>query len=143
MSILLAASLFFTNPAPMEMPRAQAFLVKERAERKARQTMRLEDRFDRTDLWISRSVDGMWRDADGREFMLATLGTIAPPLTGDKSVTREDYVASPEFATLIWRKGVSSQWRRGFGARRLHNNLVTTFQNGLAVAFSSRISPRV
>ncbi len=94
MSILLAASLFFTNPAPMEMPRAQAFLVKERAERKARQTMRLEDRFDRTDLWISRSVDGMWRDDDGREFMLATLGTIAPPLTGDKSVTREDYVAS-------------------------------------------------
>ena len=94
MTILLAASLFFTNPAPMEMPRAQAFLVKERADRKARQTMRLEDRFDRTDLWISRSVDGMWCDADGREFMLATLGTIAPPLTGDRAVTRSDYVAS-------------------------------------------------
>ena len=102
MTILLAASLFFTNPAPMEMPRAQAFLVKERAERKARQTMRLEDRFDRTDLWISRSVDGMWRDDDGREFMLATLGTIAPPLTGDRSVTREDYVAS---SAPLLRKG--------------------------------------
>ena len=33
----------------------------------------------------------------------------------------------PEFATLIWRKGVFSQWRRGFGACRPHNNLVTTF----------------
>ena len=94
MTFLLAASLFFTGPAPMEMPRAQAFLVKERANRRERATMRLEDRFDKTDLWISRSVDGMWRDADGREFMLATLGTIAPPLTGDRAVTRSDYVAS-------------------------------------------------
>ena len=94
MTFLLAASLFFNGPAPMEMPRAQAFLVKERSDRRERATMRLEDRFDKTDLWISRSVDGMWRDADGREFMLATLGTIAPPLTGDSVVTRADYVAS-------------------------------------------------
>ena len=88
MTILVAASLFFTTPAPMEMPKAQAYLVKERKE-----VMRLEDRFDKTDLWISRSVDGMWRDADGREFMLASLDVIAPPLSGDKTVTRADYVA--------------------------------------------------
>ena len=41
MTFLLAASLFFTGPAPMEMPRAQAFLVKERANRRERATMRL------------------------------------------------------------------------------------------------------
>ena len=88
MVFLVAASLFFTTPAPMEMPKAQAYLVKERKD-----VMRLEDRFDKTDLWISRSVDGMWRDADGREFMLASLAVIAPPLSGDKTVTRADYVA--------------------------------------------------
>ncbi len=86
--LILAASLFFTNPAPMEMPKAEAYLVKEDGVR------RLEDRFDKTDLWISRSVDGIWVDDDGREFMLATLGVIAPPLTGDTTVTRQDYVAS-------------------------------------------------
>lgn len=87
MTVLLAASIFFTNPAPMEMPKAQAYLVKEGG------LMRLEDRFDKTDLWISRSVDGLWWDADGREFMLATLGVIAPPLTIESPVTREDYVS--------------------------------------------------
>ena len=69
------------------MPRAQAFLVKEN------KLLRLEDRFDKTDLWISRSVDGLWRDDDGREFMLATLGVVAPPIAGDKPVTRSDYVS--------------------------------------------------
>jgi len=85
--LLFAASLFFTNPAPMEMPRAQAYLVKERG------TMRLEDRFDKTDLWISRSVDGVWWDDDGREFMLATLGVAAPSLAAERTVTRADYVS--------------------------------------------------
>jgi len=85
--ILLAASLFFTTPSPLEMPRAQAYLVKERG------VYRLEDRFDKTDLWISRSVDGIWRDDEGREFMLATLASAAPPLAGDRPVTREEYAA--------------------------------------------------
>ena len=69
--ILLAASIFFATPSPLEMPKAQAYLVKEKG------VSRLEDRFDRLDLWISRAVDGMWHDDDGREFMLATLGIIA------------------------------------------------------------------
>ncbi len=86
--LLLAASLFFTNPSPLEMPRASAYLVKESGVR------RLEDRFDKTDLWISRSVDGVWVDDDGREFLIATLGVSSPPLSEDSSVTREDYVAS-------------------------------------------------
>ena len=71
----------------MEMPKAQAFLVKERG------LMRLEDRFDKTDLWISRSVDGLWWDGDGREFMLATLGVAAPPITGESPETRAEYVS--------------------------------------------------
>ena len=49
----------------------------------------------------------------------------------------------PEFATLIFENGILTQWRRGSGACHPHNNLVTTPQNGLAVAFISRISPRV
>ena len=85
--ILLAASLFFTNPSPMEMPRAQAYLVKEKG------ACRLEDRYDKTDLWISRTVDGSWRDDDGREFLLATLTEAVPPIAKDKPVTRSDYVA--------------------------------------------------
>ncbi len=72
----------------MEMPKAEAYLVKERGVR------RLEDRFDKTDLWINRSVDGIWIDDYGREFMLATLGVIAPPVAKDDSVTREEYVSS-------------------------------------------------
>jgi len=86
--ILLAASLFFTNPSPLEMPQAQAYLVKENG------VCRLEDRFDKTDLWISRTVDGSWRDDDGREFLLATLANAIPPLAKDAPVTRADYVAT-------------------------------------------------
>ena len=86
--ILLAASLFFTNPSPLEMPRAQAYLVREEG------VYRLEDRFDKTDLWISRTVDGSWRDDDGREFLLATLANAIPPLAKDAPVTRADYVAT-------------------------------------------------
>ena len=37
----------------------------------------------------------------------------------------------PEFATLILRKGVSGQWRRGFGTCRPHNNLGIHFRTGL------------
>ena len=86
--ILLAASLFFTNPSPMEMPRAQAYLVKEKG------VYRLEDRYEKTDLWITRTVDGSWRDDDGREFLVATLAEAVPPIAKDKPVTRSDYVAS-------------------------------------------------
>ena len=85
--LLLAASLFFTHPAPFEMPRAAAFLVRENGQ------VRLEDRFDRCDLWITRAVDGCWRDDDGREFLLATLAVEPPPLANDGPVTRTEYTA--------------------------------------------------
>ena len=42
--LILAASLFFVNPAPLDMPRAEAFLVTEDGKR------RLEDRYDKLDL---------------------------------------------------------------------------------------------
>ncbi len=91
-SLFVAAGIFLTTPSPMEMPKAEAYLVKERSGPKEPIVYRLEDRFDRTDLWISRSVDGLWRDYDGREFMLASLGVAPPPLSREPPVTRAEYV---------------------------------------------------
>lgn len=83
--LLLAASLFFAEPAPLEMPRAEGYLVKEDGR------YRLEDRYNRTDLWISRTVFGRWIDEDGRVFTLSRLETL-PPMT-DLAIaeTRTDY----------------------------------------------------
>ena len=74
--LLLAASLFFVDPEPLDMPRAEAYLVTEEDGR-----YRLEDRYDRTDLWTSRAVLGCWSDSDGRVFTLAKLD-VAPPAIG-------------------------------------------------------------
>ena len=49
--LLLAASLLFTDPLPLDMPRAEGYLVRERG------VCRLEDRFNKLDLWVSQSVD--------------------------------------------------------------------------------------
>ena len=65
--LLLFASLFFTEPTPLDMPKAEAYLVRENGE------MRLEDRYDRLDLWTSQAVVGRWTDADGRVFTLSRL----------------------------------------------------------------------
>ena len=88
MLLLAAASIFFANPDPLDMPRAEAFLVSDGGRR------RLEDRYDRLDLWTSRAVLGCWTDDAGRAFSLATLA-VAPPATDEHGVeTREDYSAS-------------------------------------------------
>ena len=79
---LLALSLFLTNPAPLEMPRAESYLV--RADGRSR----LEDRYDRLDLWTSRAVDGRWIDDDGRVFTLATLAERPPALASAEAETR-------------------------------------------------------
>ena len=47
----------------------------------------------------------------------------------------------PEFATLIWRKGVFSQWRCGFDACRLHNNLGIRLRMGLPSPSSRGFRP--
>ena len=84
---LLAASVFsafFSNPLPLNMPRAEAYLVSNG------ETQRLEDRFNVQDLWASRAVLGRWEDDDGRCFSVARLD-IVPPLFEEETVTRTDY----------------------------------------------------
>ena len=95
----IAASLFFTNPAPLDMPRAEAYFVRENGRR------RLEDRFDRLDMWTSRTVTGRWFDDDGRVFTLATLAVMPPSVGGDSTVTRVGYNA--ETARFDKRKAIA------------------------------------
>ncbi len=51
---LLAAIMWFAHPAPLDMPRAEAYLVTE-----GNGTMRLEDRYDELDLWTANAVLGL------------------------------------------------------------------------------------
>jgi len=88
--LLLAASLFFTNPLPLDMPRAEAYLVHEDGR------YRLEDRFDALDLWIAHAVLGRWYDEEGRTFVLARLDVKPPPECTTRSQTRTEYVTSCE-----------------------------------------------
>ena len=48
--LILAASLWFAHPTPLDMPRAEAYLVR------ADGVRRLEDRFNTLDLWRSEGV---------------------------------------------------------------------------------------
>lgn len=83
--LLLSISLFFTNPVPLDMPRATAYLVREDGHD------RLEDRYDKVDLWFSKSVIGRWIDDDGREFVVASLDTNPPSTDLAETVTRTAY----------------------------------------------------
>ena len=85
--ILLAATLWFAQPAPLEMPRASAYLVKD-----AEGALWLEDRYDEADLWTARTVLSRWSDREGRRFTVAKLETIAPTVEGP-TLTRERFVA--------------------------------------------------
>ena len=85
--LFLAASLFFTEPAPLDMPRAEAYLVTEDGRR------RLEDRYDKLDLWLSQAVIGRWLDDDGRLFTLASLDWEPPAVEEHATLTRVDYAA--------------------------------------------------
>jgi hypothetical protein len=85
--LLLFASLFFTEPTPLDMPKAEAYLVRENGE------MRLEDRYDRLDLWTSQAVVGRWTDADGRVFTLSRLDFEPPAVGMHETQTRSDYVS--------------------------------------------------
>ena len=84
--LAILASLFFVTADPLDMPRAEAFLMRDG------ETMWLEDRYNRLDLWVSRAVLGCWRDDFGRVFTLATL-KFAPPYV-DGVQTRVEYTAS-------------------------------------------------
>lgn len=85
--LILAASLFFVNPAPLDMPRAEAFLVTEDGKR------RLEDRYDKLDLWMSQAIVGRWLDDEGRMFTLSTLDWEPPAIEEHATLTRRDYVS--------------------------------------------------
>lgn len=85
---LLILSLLFTNPAPLDMPKADAYLVRENG------SCRLEDRYDAFDLWMSRTVLGRWEDDEGRVFTLSALNTQPPPLGTKRLQTRLEYTAS-------------------------------------------------
>lgn len=82
--ILLTISLLMTNPAPLDMPRADAFLVEEDGVR------RLEDRYNRMDLWVSQATIGRWVDEE-RVFVLAKLDREPPALAADGVLTREGF----------------------------------------------------
>jgi len=85
--LFVVLSLFLTEPAPLEMPRAEAYLVREDGAR------RLEDRYDRTELWLSQTVTGRWIDEAGRSFVLAELA-FCPPAVTRATVTRAGYAAA-------------------------------------------------
>lgn len=83
--LVLMASLFFTNPMPLDMPRAEAYQVSERG------GYRLEDRYNRIDLWTSRTVLGCWQDDAGRNFTVAALEVVSPEIDDNSVESRLDY----------------------------------------------------
>ena len=83
--LLAILSIFFTDPAPLDMPRAEAYLVREGG------VSWLEDRFDRTDLWMSQALIGRWIDDEGRLFILSALGTCPPAIGRSDAQTRVGY----------------------------------------------------
>ncbi len=88
MAILtLAVGLFFTHPAPLDMPRAEAYMVTDG------ETRSLEDRYSDIDLWTSRAVLSRWEDDDGRLFTLSRLD-IVPPKAMTETSTRREYSAN-------------------------------------------------
>ena len=88
--LFLALSLFFTDPVPLDMPRAEAYLVQEDGK------LRLDDRYDVFDLWIAHAVLGRWEDDDGRRFVLSRLD-VKPPFSGSEDMlTRVSYANACE-----------------------------------------------
>jgi len=85
--LFVVLSLFLTEPAPLEMPRAEAYLVREDG------VSRLEDRYDRFDLWLSQALIGRWVDDRGRVFALAELAD-CPPSSVRTTVTRVGYAGA-------------------------------------------------
>ena len=83
--LFFALSLFFTDPMPLDMPRAEAYLVREDG------VSRLEDRFDRMDLWMTQAVIGRWSDEKDRSFLLSALDACPPTIDRATVLTRAEY----------------------------------------------------
>lgn len=83
--LFLAVSLFFTNPAPFDMPRQEAYLVREKG------VYRLEDRCRKVDLWFTQTMTGRWYDDSGRVFSLAKLSYAPPAVDLGSVLLRRQY----------------------------------------------------
>lgn len=70
---------------PLEMPRAEAYLVTEGGRN------RLEDRFEVLDLWMAMMVRGRWRDNDGNELTIARLTAALPDEKVGTTATRSEF----------------------------------------------------
>ena len=68
--------------APMDLPRAEAYLVAQKGE------SRLEDRFNVFDLWEALSIRGRWRDAAGNTLTIARLVAELPEVQPEFTQTR-------------------------------------------------------
>lgn len=88
--LLLAATLWFAQPAPLDMPRAEAYLVKD-----SEGDLWLEDRYDELDLWTGRTVLARWNDREGRQLTVSKLETTAPLFAG-QTMTRERFASALE-----------------------------------------------
>ena len=108
--ILLALSLWFVHPAPLDMPRAEAYFVKG-----ADGALWLEDRYSTLDLWTSQAVLGRWEDDDGRHFAVAKLDVV-PPSFDEATRTRAAYA---EDRVLLDRKDKSIGDLRTLAVARL------------------------
>ena len=86
--VLFALSLFFTEPAPLDMPRAEAYLVRENG------VSFLEDRFNSLDLWTTQAVIGRWVDEQDRLFMLTALAVQPPSVDWMSTVTRGEHASN-------------------------------------------------
>ena len=86
--VLFALSLFFTEPAPLDMPRAEAYLVRENG------VSFLEDRFNSLDLWTTQAVIGRWVDEQDRLFMLSALAVQPPSVDWMSTVTRGEHASN-------------------------------------------------
>jgi hypothetical protein len=114
MFFILAASLWFAEPAPIDMPRAESYHVTENG------VMHLEDRYKISDLWVSKALLGRWVDEDGRIFILLKSSTEFP-FDASSTLTRTGYsllhkrpiddneYAISRIASMIAPKGVSEE----------------------------------
>ena len=103
--VLFALSLFFTEPAPLDMPRAEAYLVHENG------VSFLEDRFNSLDLWTTQTVIGRWVDEQDRLFMLSALAVQPPSADWLSTVTRGEY---DERRVKMPRVRANADFPRGF-----------------------------
>lgn len=85
--LFFLAGLWFADPAPIDMPRAESYHVTENG------VMRLEDRYKVSDLWLSRSLLGRWIDDAGRVFILLKTSSEFP-FDASSAVTRAEFSAS-------------------------------------------------